>query len=239
MKNNTQQLVEFYENIISVCSSVSIDNIIIEDGMIRGINDEKSCVILSSNISLSGLGSTKLGLARLSVLAARLSVLKNSKNFNIELAVNNKDEVTHIRLSGGGAKVDFRCAAPGLIRAPKAINDPPNWRLEISKEQAEMVSSAVRVMGAKTVVIAKKGNDVVIECSDSNNDVFSISLEKNPEWVSEETSTPEVAFAHYYPANMLLAVFKQKQSCELVIGENGTLTTQIGGHFLTIISKID
>lgn len=238
MNSNTQDLVDFFENIISVCSAVNIDSIIIEDGMIRGINDEKNCVILSSS-NIPNLGTSKLGLARMSVLAARINVLKSSKNFNIEAVVNNKDEITHLRLSGGGAKVEFRCAAPSIIKAPKAVNDAPCWRLEISKEQAEMVISAVRVMGAKTIVIAKKGGSAIIECSDSNNDVFSITLEKNPEWVNEENSSPAVAFAYYYPANILLSLLKQKQACELTIGENGTLTSQINGHFLTVISKVD
>ncbi len=239
MKDNTQQLLNFFENIISVCSSVGIENVIIEDGMIRGINDEKSCVILSSS-GIPEFGETKLGLARMSVLSARLNVLKSSKNFDLEAVVNpTKNEVTHLRLSGAGAKVEFRCAAPSIIRAPKAINDPPSWRVEVSKEQAEMIVSAVRVMNAKTLVVAKKGSQLLFECSDTNNDVFSISLETPAEWVNEQKDTPEPAFAYYYPANILLSLLKQKQTCELIIGESGTLTTQINGHFLTVISKVD
>lgn len=239
MKGNTQELVNFFENIISVCSAVNIENVIIEDGMIRGINEDKSCVILSSS-NLPDFGSSKLGLARMSVLAARINVLKNSKDFTIEAEVNSKtDEITHLRLTGGGAKVQFRCAAPSIIRAPKAVNDAPCWRLEVSKEQAEMIISAVRVMGAKTVVVAKKGAAAIVECSDTNNDVFSIKLETAPEWVNEESSDPAPAFAYYYPANILLSLLKQKQGCEFIIGENGTLTTQINGHFLTVISKVD
>lgn len=239
----TNEDIKKIEGLIQVCMPLGIDMVLINDEMISGINDEKSCILVSSS-DIPAFDGNKICLSRLGVLNARLNLLKNGKNFSMSAKENDKKEISQIELSNDGAKVQFRCMSPNLMKAPKGVNDPANWVITITKEELEMILGGVRVMGAKRLIVSNKSDGCYVECSDVNNDIFSIKLSNNASWAGEEDEPSSVVFAHYYATDVLLPLLKmaanpENQNIDLVIGELGTLSTVAGSHPCTIIPQVE
>lgn len=227
------------ESILQLCSSVGIDSILIDEESVRGVNEEKSCVIISKD-NIPTLNGNKIGLSRIGVLLARINLLKSDSNAYIEATKNEKSEITQLDIIATGAKVQFRCTSTVLIKAPKSVNDSPHWLITVPENQIDLLVNGVRTMGAKKILLTKNGSKCNIECADVSQDTFSISLNTDVKWVCEDPNTEETNFVYYYPTDVLLPVIKQLsgKDIELTIGENGTLTTKINSHPITIISQI-
>lgn len=230
------------DELLTVCASLGIDMILIDDGLISGINAEKSCILISKN-NVPNFNGNKVCLSRLGMLNARINLLKNGKNFSITTKENDKKEISQLEISNSGAKVQFRCMSSNLMKAPKGINDPACWILSISKQELETLLGAVRVMGSKKIIISNKSDGCYIECLDVNNDVFSIKLECEVIWVNEEQNEPtSKIFVNYYATDVLIPLLKlsiNSDNIDLVIGELGTLSTMAGNHPCTIIPQVE
>jgi hypothetical protein len=238
----SNESIKKIEELINICIPLHIDMVLIEDGKISGINDEKSCILLSQN-GISDFQDNKICLSRLGILNARLNLLKNGKDFSIIAKENDKKEISQLELSNISSKIQFRCMSPNLMKAPKGINDPANWLLQITKEELENITGAVRVMGAKKVIVNNRSNECTIECYDVNNDVFSLKLENRPIWINEQNDQTSNIFVHYYDANIFIPLLKlsinNDNIIDIIIGELGTISTIAGEHTCTIIPQVE
>ena len=226
--NETQNL----ENILATAAIGGIDQIIIEDGFVRGVNPDKTFAIIS-NFNVPKFPQ-KIGIARLGTLAQRLAVFKGKEPV-IEVKESSRDEIACMEIVCGKNKVQFRCTSTMLIKAPKAINDDAACQIKLTKEETKTILDAIRVMSCKKVTLSiRKGGVVQFEIADETNDTFKITLD-NP------ADKEDDSVVYYYQASVLIAILKYKMEFDeavLDIGVQGTIKTEINGHSITVLPQI-
>lgn len=226
-------------NILSTCAIGDIQSVIVEDNFVRGINESKTCVIISDfNVPKF---PQKIGLSRLSSLKQRLDLFLNKSDIVIDAKESDRGEINSLDISAGKNKVQFRCTSSMLIKAPKFINDEAAVRVFVEKDELKMILNAIKVMGGKKVLIAiKKDCSVSFQISDATNDNFSSAINTPAERISKEDMD---SVAHYYPADVFFAIFKnQAEEFDAIVfdvGAVGTIKVRLNGHQLTILPQIN
>ena len=225
------QSINNLTNVLETCAVAGIDTIIIEEKAIRGISDDKTCIIISDKNVPELPELSKLGLSRLGVLSCRLSLFKTDPQLSVDVKLHqNGVDISTLEISSPSAKAQFRATSASLIKAPKKVNDTVKHSITINKEVIPFITQGVKAMGAKTIVLAAKKDGVFIECSDTNQDVFSTK-------VAEPTAE---IFVNNYKADAFLALIKAACTSDTVtvsIGEVGTMNIEVNGHNLIILPK--
>jgi hypothetical protein len=249
MSNLSKENVSKLNKVIETCLLAGIENAIVEnlkdqEPIIRGINDDRTCLILS-NADVPELGEgTVLGLSRMNILRSRVNVL-NDDSFEMSFDTNQKNEISVLHLKNKKAKTQFRCASPSIIKAPKAVNDEELAVIEISKSDVGTLNSAAKAMGAKTFTLmckktATETYEAFIEYYDANQDVFSIKVADNVSFVGEEAT-----FVYYYISDIFLPLIRKihdglaenETSFPLIIGKGGTLRLIINNHVIILVPQ--
>lgn len=228
------------DTLLETCSIAGVDNLIIEDGKARGVNDGKTVVIISSD-NLPDFDGKKIGFNRLSVLQTRLKLVNRDSSANIDAKESASGEIAQLDLAGAGVKVQYRCAATNTIKAPKNINDTISWEFSISTETIGLVLSGAKSMGSKKLVLVTRDGQVSMECTDANSDVFTAVVAETLKWKRTDSDAPKGGFVHNYIVDELLPLLKAAAatgSASVMIGESGTLHLDVNGHRLTVIPQM-
>ena len=193
--------------------------------MVRGMDDATSVLILQTeNVPDLEIGS--IGISRIDTFLTRYNIASQQKNFSIEAIARDKEDFAlSLILKGTGIKVDFRCANPTKLAAPKSTNDTLAYRIKLSDEMVIMLQKGAQAMSAELVTInSNKG--VSFEFADINNDTFKYDFATDVTPLNDEGET---RFAFSYQAKTLLAVLKHNETGTFDIGEKGTLSTEVNG----------
>lgn len=205
MKLSTTDIANLTK-ILSVCDLVGISAIAFDDGKVSGINDDKSCVILSSNELPKFDEGLKLGLTRLKLLKSRMDLFSNDPKFSIETKEKSSGEISQLDLKGSSANVSFRATSINTIKYPKAINDEELKKISINKSEASLILNAGKAMDAANITInIDKKNQVTIEFTDTVQDTFNLSLSEKAESVNESDSG---SCTNYYPFKVFAPLLK-------------------------------
>ena len=223
-------------NALAVCSIGGIDDVIIEDGIIRGVNEARNFVIFSNNAVPNF--PEKIGIKRAGALKQRLDLFKDAI---IETKENDRHEVNQITISSGKTKADFRCTSPSRIPAPKSVNDNNSvFNIFLTKDEVKTVMNALKALSAKTAqIVIKRDKSVCIQIIDETNDTFDIIL-SNPAEVLDDEVTNSVI--HYHHADTLHTILRYKPNEDistLLLSGVGTIRSKINGHDVIIMPKIN
>lgn len=235
MKLSSQDIT-YLNSILATCAMTGIESIIIEDGTVRGVNEAKTCAIISdTNIPTL---AQKIGLTRLQTLRQRLELFTDP---TIDAKETERGEISMLDISAGKNKVQYRCTASMLIKAPKQINDNYVNRVFIDDQENKLLLNAIKVMGSKKVQLTiKKDRTVSIHLVDATNDAFSTVLQLPAERLTDD-DLDSVVF--YYPADILASILRTQPDSgspiELDVGEVGTIKLQAGGHRVTLLPQIN
>ena len=244
----TKENVAKLSKIIETCMLAGIESVLIEttgDGVIRGINEDRTCLILSSNDVPNLAEGEVIGLSRMNILRQRINVLNTDESFEVSVETNNRNEVSVLGLKNNKAKTQFRCASPSIIKAPKAVNDEELAVVEISSADVPTLNSAAKAMGAKTFTLLCKKNadekyEAFIEYYDTNQDVFSIKVADNVEFIDAPAT-----FVYYYIADIFLGLIRKindglpegETTFPVIVGKGGTLRLIINNHVIILVPQ--
>jgi hypothetical protein len=231
----SNQDVQYLSTALSTLATCGIDSIIIEEGKIRGRTENNTCIFIS-DFNVPSFPQ-KVGLTRLSSLSSRLSIF--GSNVVIDAKESSRGEISSLEISGGRNKVQFRCTSTMLVKAPKAVNDPPQFRIFIKKDELKTILDAIRVMGAKRIVMSIRDDQSVgFDLADSNNDTFNVLLETKCENLGDEDYP-----VHYYPHDVFVPVMKaalgESDLLSIEVGQAGTIRTKLNGHQVILFPQID
>lgn len=233
MKINPEQIA-FIESVVKTGLSVNIDNVIIEPDMVRAIDDGRT-VVLFHNTDVPPMPFGSVGLNRISVFKSRLDIAKTQNNFTVDVKINEDEGcATSIHMRGDSLKIDYRCANPAVIQAPRSINDTLIYRIQLNAEAVSLLQKGQAAMGSETVTI-KNDDGVKFELLDVNSDVFSYTFAPDVEIDDVEIDRE---FTHRYPIKTLLALFKQNPDGMFEIGEKGILRIDINGLDVYVLPKV-
>jgi len=230
----SQDIIDFIETVVKTGQSVNIDNVIIESDMVRAIDDART-VVLYQSTDVPELPFGSIGLNRIGVFLSRLDIAKNRDDFTLDVIVGEGDEYARsILMRGTGTKIDYRCANPATIQAPRQINDKLAFRVNLNTEAVDLLNRGAVAMGSETVAVI--GDDgVSFELTDVNGDVFKHTFTANIEFLTEN---PNDTFSHKYPVKTLLSLFKQNPNGYFEIGEKGILSITVNGLDIYVLPQV-
>jgi hypothetical protein len=223
------------QTILATCALGGIESIVIEDGVLRGINEAKTCGLIS-NVSVPKF-KQKIGLSRLSSLKQRLDLF--GAGAVIDAKETERGEIASLNISTGRSNVQFRCTSTMLIKAPKKFNDDAFSRVFVTKAELKMVLDAIKVMGAKKIALSvRKDRTVTFELSDASNDSFRLDLENPAERLSDEDADSVV---HYYPADVFTSIMRSlaNDTNAFDVGVIGIIQVVVNGHNVSLLPQIN
>lgn len=231
----TQKDIEELRTILSVCKTLGIEGIVLNEGRVRGAKPSLDVAIISdSNLSIPA--ALRLGIGRVAELDKRLGIF--GPDVSIEGKSNDAGDVTLLSMSQGKTKLQFRCTSSALMRAPKSNDDVPVCTVQITKAEAALISKAVKTLGSETIVLhVNRVGAAKLECTDSANDKFEIELSQQVKYADEEQSLVQTYLAGLF-VDVVDGGAKDAEEIELVVGEVGSITTKLKGHTVMVMPQI-
>lgn len=231
------EIIALIKTSVKTAQLVGIDSLIIEEGRIRAIDDDKTVLIYQVD-NVPKLPFESIGLNRVNVFTSRLNIVETRKNMTVE-AIMNGDSVQSLLMKGDGTKVDYRCANSRTIRAPKNINKTGTiqfeYRIPLNPEAVMMMVKAQAAMGTDMVTIVSNESGVSFEMVDSTNDVFSFHFTDDVEFIGDKI---DPSFVYRYPIKTLLSIFKQDTEACFEIANNGFLKYAVNGLDIILLPKV-
>ncbi len=225
--------ISYIQNIVKTAQMVGIDNVIIEPERVRAIDDNKT-VVLFQDKDVPELPFGSIGLNRIDVFQSRLDIVKTQPDFSIE-AVSEGEFVRSLNMKSKGTKVDYRCANPATIQAPRQVNDVMKHRVQLNAEAVLMLQKGQAAMGAETVTFISNKEGVSFELSDINSDVFAHTVSKS---ATSLTGDVDKGFVHRWPIKILLPLFKYNVDGYFDIGQKGILSISVNGLTIFVLPQV-
>lgn len=227
MKINLDTLT-YIRNVVETGQMIGIDDVIIETGKVRAINDEKS-VVLFQEENVPDMGFN-VGLNRINVFLSRLEVARTQENFAVNVITDDNDEFARsFTMTGKGFKVDYRCANPKTIKAPKAIVDEMLHEIQLTPQAVYMLQKGQSAMGSDMVSLICNEEGITFEFVDANDDKFS------HQFTSEGSSD---VFTYKYPIKILLPLFKHDAESSFKIGKKGMLNIVVNNLNIFVLPQV-
>ena len=209
---------------------MGINSLIIENGIARGANLPKTCLIFSEqevpNIPFS------FGLNNLDAFKARLSLFSDLSSLNVTLTENSKGEASLVEFSSGRSKSQFRPGSSTLLtqakKVPKQASIESISELRITQEELRTIFDAVRVMKGDRISFSAIKGSVTFKVSDATNDSYTLQLKNN--YVGED-------FTVFFGISSLLAGLKnatpnEESDIDITICTNNIFKILIGKHYV-------
>ncbi len=229
-----EKLIHYIENVVNTAQKVGIEDLIIEEDLIRGI-DESRTVVMNHTSNIPDLPFSAIGLSRINVFVSRLHIVKGQEKFAVNATTDDGNEfVKTLLMSAKGVKVDFRCANPKTIQAPQSINDTLKCMVPLDAEAVVLLAKAQSAMSADNVTIISNDKGVSFELYDVNSDKFTKTFDAKV----EELNGGETTFVHTYPLKIVLPLFKENVEGNFAIGEKGIMNIQMNGINLYVLPQV-
>jgi len=234
--NFTPEHVAELRSILTTCKAVGLDAVVFADGMAMSANDKRTLALITPS-PLVPPGGAKIGINRINELSKRLDLFTGE--VSIEGKEGQRGEMVILTMSAGRTKAQYRCTSTSMIPHPKENADPAHSVIKLSREEAQTLFKAIKTFGAESAVLkVASSGDVHIECVDSTNDQFSTVLSTAAEFVNEAEN---VLFTYAAPtlSTVLEVGARDAEELQLVLGEGGSLTIDIKGRSIVVISNAD
>lgn len=215
----------YIQNVVHVAATFKISNLIIEPNRVRAM-EESQCVIIlhSDNVPVLPFGS--IGLNRLDVFSSRFAMAQGLDQFAVEATVEDRDPdnvfARAITMKAKGIKIDYRCANPMTIKAPKMLNETFNWRVQLTSEAVHLIQQAQKAMDTDDISFIADEKGMSFELADINNDKLTYKFADYVDVLESGDGSPAV-FVHKYPIKYITTLFKANPDGFFVFGARGTL----------------
>lgn len=245
----TNKEIEFIQRVIKTAMLVDIENIIIEPGKVRAM-DEAQTVVLFQDNNIPNLSFGSIGINRINTFNDRVELAKTGDNFKVEATINGKNTdmgfdrwdpntdvlppmwIRSLLFTCKGMKIEYRCASPKTIKAPKQRAGTPQFSININPEMLEMIRKGKTVMKSKFVTIIGNDEGASIEISDDNSDVLTYHF---ADFIN--TTGPEPDFSYKYEIDQLVPVLKTNPVGTISITARGTLIFDVNGIDICLMAR--
>ena len=219
--------VDYISNVVSHAKMLGIDNIIIEAGQIRGIDANRTMLILH-NKSVPDFSFGSVCINRLAVLKSRLELASGEIQMDAEVENEGTTDafIRTIKIKSGALKVDYRCANPATVRIPKAINDPVAYTLRMTPDAVNMLQKGGTAMDATEVFLSQRNGVVCLEITDINGDMLNFTMSGTAAATNDDLP---VDFTYKYPIKLFHAFFKSTPNATFTLTKQGFLFVDISG----------
>lgn len=237
--NFSSSMVDSFKNVLTVCKQVGIEVVVLAENRVMGANGARNLAIISDS-GLNLADDVKIGIGRLNELEKRLGLF--GEKFDISCKLNEKSEVALMNLSSGKMKAQFRCTSMTMLerKYPKTNEDPPQLVLTLGKSEVASMTRAIKTYGSANVILkVNRSGSAQLECSDSSNDQFVLDVEKAVERVNEDGQAVLLTYNAANFCQVLDLAAKDSDEITLVIGEYGSLTSQVKGFSIVMVPNMN
>lgn len=223
------------KKLLDTCRIAGIDNVLVSTELISGLADSGKTAIIAKNQIDSEFA---IGISDCDALLKRFGIFGDAP-ITASLEGRN-NQFSQVILKSGRSKVDFRCRDPQSIRAPKENPDEVFCQLSITGDEVKQINSAINALGATILSInITRAKTVTIEVQTAGHETFTVDLGIEPEFEGAVST-----FNQSYDAKILAKILtsvKQTQDsgAALVVGANGSITVDINGFDVIVLSNID
>lgn len=231
--------ISYILNVVKTARLVGIDSIIIEPNLVRAV-DESSSVVLFHNQNVPSMPFGSIGLSRIDGLMARYGIAVTQDKFTIEATTGDgtgdgDQWARALVMKAEGIKIDYRCANPTKIKAPRQINDTIKVRAHFTPESVVLMQKGHSAMGAENVSLISNSDGVSFELYDVNSDVFKYTFADSAEALQDGGDTK---FAHRYPVKIILALFKEGGKGYFEVGQKGILQFPLNDLTVFVLPRV-
>lgn len=203
--------LEHVKRVVKCATTAKIDNLVIEPGKIRGIDDDQTIILFhTENVPDFSFGS--LGLNRIDTFTARFDLASNIANTEVSVETeqdkNGQLFARALNIKGKGIKIDYRCANPAVIRAPKKFVDTVSYHVDMSADVLFFMTKGQAAMSSKEVTLTCKNSVTTFTIEDINGDVLEYEFPLQAKDVNTP-SNKNVEFTYSYSLPTLLPLLKQ------------------------------
>lgn len=230
------ETLNYIQNVVNTADLVKIDSIIIEPNRVRAIDEHHSVFILqTTGVPVMEFGS--IGLNRTNVFTSRFELGRAMTDFVVDAVVEGTDPMyaRALTMKAKGIKVDYRCANPNLIKAPKILHDTLAYSIQINPDAVLMMQKGQAAMSADEVTFVGSDDGMVFEMADGNADKMNCLFTTIVTRVDGE-DTP-TAFVHTYALKILLPLFKINPTGYFFLTSQGMLKIVINGLDVYVLPR--
>lgn len=234
MKLDKESLA-YITNVVNTAQLVGIDEIIIEPGRVRAVDDAKT-VVLFQDENVPEMTFNSIGLNRIGLFRSRLDLVRTQEGFEVDVTSDDNNEFARgLVMKAKGVKVDYRCANPRSIQAPKGIRDETICDINVTPEAVYLLQKGQSAMGATNVSVISNDKGVTFELTDQNGDKFSHTFTDE---VQTTASDADTTFVNHYIVKTLLALFKENPEGTFSIGRKGILNITVNGLNIFLLPQV-
>jgi hypothetical protein len=234
----------YIQNVVKTAQLAKIGNIIIEPTKVRAIDDEKS-VVLFQDVDVPDMPFNSIGLNRIDVFMTRFEIAKSVDDFTLEAVMPDADPekpdankfARALVMKGKGIQIDYRCANPQTIQAPKTINDAVKYKVAMNPEAVLLMSKGQTAMTADEVSLISDKEGVHFEMTDINGDAFTHAFADKVTLVDKKAKGDDTNFTHKYPLKVLLPLFKVSSDMPFHITSRGMLKIVVNGLDMYVLPR--
>ena len=237
MKMDQASLI-YIQNVVNTADIAKITNIIIEPGKVRAIDEGRTVVIFQDkNVPAMPFGA--IGINRIDVFSDRFDIAKTMDDFSVDVTVKGEDTDTPwaqaITFKGKRIKVDYRCANPLTIQAPKTLNDGVKFKIQMNPEALSLMVKGHAAMKADVVTLFGGPDGVFFEMADINADALTYKFADTFDNISDDN---DCEFSHKYQIKTLLPLFKACPTSYFYITTRGMLKVVVNNLDVFVIPSV-
>lgn len=225
--------IKMIKDAMRTASILGMEKLVIDNHSIRGESQENSTLMLLKFPEDMDLEFGAMAITRVPELMSRMRILGNDGDIVPDYKSRDSGDqfVFRLKLKRGRTSVEFKCADPAYVKAPKAFNDPDCYSFAVTPEDLEVMLSAKAVMQTdKITFIGNEDGKVEFTASASEGDKLLHSLEDSYENLCDGNDS----FTYSYKTKILFPILK-----ELLSGEEGeTITISRRGIIKVYINDI-
>lgn len=233
-----QQTLAFLQKTVETISVAKINNLVIEPGRIRAM-EENRAVLVFQNTDVPNMPFGSIGISEASTFISRFEIVKSVSNVDVEAIMDNTNTfVRSLEMRGKGIKIDFRCANPATIRAPKSMNDPIKYKIQMTPDAVTLMTKGATALSTDEVTIKGSAENVSLVFEDANRDAMEYQFGTHMELVDPSTADVNSSFDRTYPVKILLPLLKQNPGNCLYITHAGFIKLSINGLDMYVPPRI-
>ena len=163
-------------SIIETIHSCGIESFVIDSGKVRAANRTTSCVIISDKNVPEFKG--KLGITRVPTFLKQLKLF--SDKITLSMKENVLGDILELEIREGKSKLNYKCATPSLILAPKEFEFTSGAKIILSEEDSLKLIKASKSMNAENIVVSimPEGNSEFY-VKDALGDNYHLQIDDN------------------------------------------------------------
>ena len=225
----------YVQSVLRTASIVKIGNIVIAPNLVKGADDTKT-VIIYQTTGIPAMPFGSIGINRADVFSSRVEIAKTAENFSIDAVMHTSTEQPFVRaltMKGKGIKIDYRCANPQVIPAPKFFNEVVTHSMKITPEAISLMQRGQAAMSTDEISFIGNDTGISFEMSDVNNDALVYQIDDHI--VSATGDAPN--FSHKYPIKTVYSLFKANTDGFFHVTSRGLLKVVVNSLDIYVLAR--